>query len=238
MTDPISAIKVVLLFTAATVSHRVHSPPTPPAKAAFMSKFGKGDEMDTVVQWVPIIGQVVVWSSTACEIFVLVAPKNPSTFIARLVPISPLSTAPELRLSPLFFIGWILLVLGGGVRLWCFRRLGRLFTYRLSIADDHHLITTGPYSVVRHPSYMSWIVFAAGLLTMQMSPGSWFAECGPSDSNLGCAVMAAWVVYNLYLYTFIPARTRREDEALKRHFGDEWIRYSKQTPYKLVPGLY
>lgn len=182
--------------------------------------------------------QAVVWSSTACEIFVLMAHKPPSPFVARLLPIFPPSAAPELRLSPSFVIGWLLLVSGGGVRIWCYRRLGRLFTYRLSIADDHHLITTGPYAVVRHPSYMSWVVFAAGLLTVQMSPGSWFAECGPSHSILGRSAMAVWVVYNLWILTFIPARARREDEALKRQFGDEWLQWSKQTPYKLVPGLY
>lgn len=183
--------------------------------------------------------QIVVWLSTACEVLVtLVAHKNLSTFVQRLIPIFPPTATPELRFSPLFVIGWLLLVLGGGVRLWCYRRLGRLYTYRLSIADDHRLITTGPYSVVRHPSYMSWVVFAAGLLTMEMSPGSWFAECGPSDSILGRSVMAVWVVYNFYLLTFIPARTRREDEALKRQFGDKWVQWSKQTPNRLVPGLY
>lgn len=151
---------------------------------------------------------------------------------------SPPSPTPELRLSPLFLIGWLLLALGGSLRLLCYRRLGRLFTFRLSIADDHRLITTGPYAIVRHPSYMAWIVFMSGLLLMQLSPGSWFAECGPSDSMIGCSAMAAWVVYNLYIMSCAPGRMRREDETLKKHFGDEWVQWSKQTPYKLVPGLY
>lgn len=157
---------------------------------------------------------MVVWSFTACEILVLIANAEPPAFVARL------------------------LVLGGGLRLWCYRTLGRLFTYRLSIEDDHHLITTGPYSVVRHPSYTGWTICTVGLLTMQLSPGSWFAECGPLDSNIGCFMMAGWVVYNLYITSFTPGRMRREDRALKRQFGDEWVRWSKQTPYKLIPGLH
>lgn len=222
-----------------------------------MSKFGTGDELDSLVRWIPIVSpvstmhallsvrkpnnvhaQVVVWSFTACEILVLMANAKPSAFMARFIPIFPPSRAPDLYISPLFIVGWFLLVLGGGFRLWCYRTLGRLFTYRLSFEDDHHLITTGPYSVVRHPSYMGWTIFAVGLLTMQLSPGSWFMECGPSDSNIGCFVMAAWVVYNLYLFSFVPGRMIREDLALKRQFGDEWLQWSKQTPYKLIPGLY
>ncbi|KAL1950462.1 hypothetical protein VTO73DRAFT_5586 [Trametes versicolor] len=203
-----------------------------------MSKFGTGDELVSLVQWITIVSPAVVWSFTTCELLVLMVNAKPSAFMARFIPIFPPSTAPDLYISPLFIVGWFLLVLGGGFRLWCYRTLGRLFTYQLSFEDDHHLITTGPYSVVRHPSYMGWTIFAVGLLTMQLSPGSWFMECGPSDSNIGCFVMAAWVVYNVYLFSFVPGRMIREDRALKRQFGDEWLQWSKKTPYKLIPGLY
>lgn len=53
-----SALKVLLLLSAAILSHRVHSPPTPPAKQTSISKFGKGDEIGPLVRWVPIVGQV------------------------------------------------------------------------------------------------------------------------------------------------------------------------------------
>ncbi|OJT10648.1 hypothetical protein TRAPUB_12842 [Trametes pubescens] len=129
-------------------------------------------------------------------------------------------------------------VLGGGLRFLCYHRLGRQFTYRLTIIDDHSLITTGPYAIVRHPSYIAWITFISGVLIMQTCPGSWFAECGPSDSVVGCVVMAAWAVYNLYIVAMLPARMRREDEVLKKQFGDQWVQWSTRTRYKLVPGIY
>lgn len=249
-------VKALLLLATAIMSHRVLSPLTPPAKPESMSRFGEGDALNNVARWVPIIDQVctvntvlfislaetytqaVVWSLAACEILVLMADKIPSTFAAGLVPIFSSSTAPELRISPLFIIGWLLFALGGGLRILCYRRLGRLFTYHLTIAENHHLVTTGPYAIVRHPSYTAWIAFMSGLLLMQVSPGSWVAECGPSESLVGRSAMTAWAVYNLGIFAWIPARMRREDEALKRQFGDKWVQWSKQTRYKLVPGLY
>ncbi|EIW59333.1 uncharacterized protein TRAVEDRAFT_19787 [Trametes versicolor FP-101664 SS1] len=231
-------VKALLLLAAAIMSHRVLSPPTPPAKPESMSRFGEGDALNNMARWAPIIGQVVVWSLAACEILVLMADKISSTFAAGLIPIFSSSTAPDLRLSPLFIVGWLLFALGGGLRLLCYRRLGRLFTYHLTIAENHHLVTTGPYAIVRHPSYTAWIAFMSGILLMQVSPGSWFAECGPSESLVGRSAMTAWVVYNLCIFAWIPARMRREDEALKRQFGDKWLQWSMHTRYKLVPGIY
>lgn len=173
-----------------------------------------------------------------CEILVLVANRLPSSSIAQSIMPSLQPTAHEPRLSAMFIVGWIMAVLGGGLRLLCYRQLGRQFTYSLTIIEDHSLVITGPYAIVRHPSYTAWITFNSGLLIMQTCPGSWFAECGPSGSVVGCAVMAVWVVYNLYIFAMLPARMRREDEALKRQFGDKWVQWSRRTPYKLVPGIY
>lgn len=53
-----SALKMLLLSFAAILSHRVYSPPTPPAKQTSISKFGKGDEIGPLVRWIPIVGQV------------------------------------------------------------------------------------------------------------------------------------------------------------------------------------
>ncbi|EIW59334.1 uncharacterized protein TRAVEDRAFT_19788 [Trametes versicolor FP-101664 SS1] len=173
-----------------------------------------------------------------CEILVLVANQLPSSTIARSIMPSLSPTAHEPRLSSLFIAGWVMTALGGGLRFLCYHQLGRQFTYSLTIVEDHNLITTGPYAIVRHPSYIAWITFISGVLVTQLCPGSWFAECGPSGSFFGCAAMAVWVVYNLYIVAMLPARMRREDEALKKQFGDKWVQWSRHTPYKLVPGIY
>ena len=41
---------------------------------------------------------------------------------------------------------------GSSLRLWCFKCLKEFFTFHVTIKKDHKLITTGPYSLLIHPS--------------------------------------------------------------------------------------
>ena len=41
---------------------------------------------------------------------------------------------------------------GSLLRLWCFKCLKEYFTFNVTIKKDHKLITTGPYSLLIHPS--------------------------------------------------------------------------------------
>src|SRR5205814_8840173 len=63
----------------------------------------------------------------------------------------PAATLP----APQIFypIGVVLFVIGLTVRWASIIYLGRFFTVNVAIAQDHQLITTGPYRFVRHPSY-------------------------------------------------------------------------------------
>jgi hypothetical protein len=42
------------------------------------------------------------------------------------------------------------------------RALGGLFTANLGVKEDHALITTGPYALVRHPIYLGILLFVLG----------------------------------------------------------------------------
>jgi protein-S-isoprenylcysteine O-methyltransferase Ste14 len=42
---------------------------------------------------------------------------------------------------------------GTALRAWCFTTLGRLFTYEVGIRSEHELISSGPYTLLLHPSY-------------------------------------------------------------------------------------
>ncbi|KAJ7923243.1 hypothetical protein B0H13DRAFT_1477462, partial [Mycena leptocephala] len=55
--------------------------------------------------------------------------------------------------SPLVAIGTALIANGAILRLFCYRALGQYFTFKTAIARNHKLVTTGPYSIVRHPAY-------------------------------------------------------------------------------------
>ncbi|KAF9238462.1 hypothetical protein BU15DRAFT_62440 [Melanogaster broomeanus] len=131
-------------------------------------------------------GQGCFWSMTLAEYSVLFAasdycaPGLSQSIIKHLVHNSdPQRALAQISsLNPAFLAGSILNIAGGLLRIHCYRVLGRMFTFELSIRKDHKLVTSGPYSVVRHPvtrASFAWCLedyFAVSLITR----GSWFVR--------------------------------------------------------------
>ncbi|KAE9393298.1 hypothetical protein BT96DRAFT_924090 [Gymnopus androsaceus JB14] len=131
--------------------------------------------------------------------------------------------------TPIFLVGFLLTLCGAYVRWSSYRALGPLFTFELSIRDQHKLITTGPYSIVRHPSYTGMLLFF---------PGSWIHECGWLDL---LPIKISAVLVTVVQATFIllmPIRLGIEDEMMRKEFGQQWEEWAKKVPYKLVPGIF
>ncbi|OBZ66007.1 putative protein-S-isoprenylcysteine O-methyltransferase [Grifola frondosa] len=144
----------------------------------------------------------------------------------------------NVRVSVPFLLGCFLLAAGTYVRAICYKCLGRFFTFELAVHNDHKLVTTGPYSVVRHPAYSGVVAVMAGVLLVQLGPGSW-ADCmGVWHSIPGtiCGIVwsAIWSVFAIA----ILLRTGAEDKVLRHEFGKEWDEWAKKTPYKLLPGVF
>ena len=57
----------------------------------------------------------------------------------------------------------LLLVLGSLLRRYCWRTLGEYFTGDVQARAGQPVIRTGPYRLVRHPSYSAGIVMYAGI---------------------------------------------------------------------------
>ena len=53
--------------------------------------------------------------------------------------------------------------LGGLIRYKCYRALGSMFTFEMSIREGHVLVTSGPYAIVRHPAYTGAILVVIGI---------------------------------------------------------------------------
>ncbi len=54
--------------------------------------------------------------------------------------------------------------LGGTfLRWWSVWHLGRFFTVNVVVAEDHRVVDTGPYRLIRHPSYSGLLLQLAGL---------------------------------------------------------------------------
>ena len=175
-----------------------------------------------------------------CDTAVILATRFPSPLISELLPalVRHQGQADRIRVTPLFLTGWALSCAGSLLRLWCYRTLGRFFTYELSVRDNHRLITTGPYAIVRHPGYLGTTMISAGSLVMFFAPGSWWAECGIMESIVGKALAVGytsiWVGITLLLWT----RIDQEDAIMRSEFGSSWQAWARRTPYKLIPFIY
>ena len=118
------------------------------------------------------LSQTICWTIALCEVAVIFAARNPTLFISQQI-IGHLvfsGSADSIRPTSLFFVGAFMVTLGGYIRYSCFQALGRLFTFEMSIRDEHELITNGPYSIVRHPSYTGALLTLIGIICWHSSP--------------------------------------------------------------------
>jgi protein-S-isoprenylcysteine O-methyltransferase Ste14 len=141
--------------------------------------------------------------------------------------------------TPATVIGASLVIFGSLLRLTCYRTLGQLFTFDLTILPKHTLITTGPYAYVRHPAYTGSLSMILGLALVNLTPGSWITEAGLlGHGKLGFAIRllggAAWWCWWLAVGL---RRCRAEDAELRKTFGKQWGDYASRVPYWFVPGI-
>ena len=149
----------------------------------------------------------------------------------------PATSALDVRITLTFLLGTLLCATGGIMRIFCYRALGRHFTFELSLRKDHKLVTDGPYSIVRHPSYTALIMVTIGTLLCLTSTGSWLSESGIMGTLIGRLLIVAWAAEVAWIPIVMIIRVGTEDEILRSEFKDEWLAWSRRTPYKLIPGL-
>lgn len=114
------------------------------------------------------------------------------------------------------------------LRFAAFQTLGRFFTYQLSILSDHKLVTHGPYSYVRHPSYTAVPFVLTGVLLTVTAPGSVLYDClGVCSTRKLMIVLALVIARGTYVFM---CRAEIEDQVLRK----EW---TCKVPYKFVPGM-
>lgn len=140
--------------------------------------------------------------------------------------------------QPERLIGLALILGGTFIRIDCYRRLQKNFTFQLAVREDHKLITDGPYSYVRHPSYLGALMVSLGALLMNYGRGSFWFEHGFTERSLWVWLGVADVALKYVFYSGAVKRCKLEDDVLKAHFQEQWIKWSKKTPYRMVPFVY
>ncbi len=121
--------------------------------------------------------------------------------------------APALR-----YLGTALFVAGLALRWYAIVHLGRFFTVNVSIAADHRLIDTGPYGIVRHPSYTGALMAFLGL---GLCMANW-------ASLLGLLVP---------IFLVFLRRIHIEEAVLLQALGDQYRDYMRRTK-RLIPAIY
>jgi protein-S-isoprenylcysteine O-methyltransferase Ste14 len=115
------------------------------------------------------------------------------------------------------WLGVVLYVAGGTLRIWPVFVLGRRFSGLVAIQPGHTLVTDGIYRAIRNPSYLGMLVLSLG----------WAL----AFRSLVGVVLAALTIVPLI------ARIRSEEALLRSQFGHEYEAYCART-WRLVPGLY
>lgn len=111
-----------------------------------------------------------------------------------------------------------------------------------SLRHSHSLVTSGPFSFIRHPMY-------AGVLLSMLGSGVVFTNRDSIlytlSENLSIipyshpAIPATlFVVLGLSTAAHLTRRVKAEDSALKNTFGKSWTFYRWNVPYVFIPGLY
>ena len=106
--------------------------------------------------------------------------------------------------------------------LWVFRishkELGRNWSITLEIRDQHKLVCTGPYAMVRHPMYTSFLLIGLGQAFLL---SNWVAGLA---GLIGFAVL-------FFL------RVDKEESMMLENFGPQYRAYMERTK-RIIPYLY
>jgi protein-S-isoprenylcysteine O-methyltransferase Ste14 len=115
------------------------------------------------------------------------------------------------------WVGVVLFVAGGALRIWPVFVLGYRFSGLVAIQPGHTLVTSGVYRFIRNPSYLGLLI-----------------------NLLGWALAFRSLVGVLLTAITIPsliARIRAEEALLRAQFGDEYEAYRERT-WRLIPRVY
>jgi protein-S-isoprenylcysteine O-methyltransferase Ste14 len=120
--------------------------------------------------------------------------------------------------TALFVVGVVLMVLGIALRAWSVIVLGRNFTVYVQVREEQPVVDTGPYRLLRHPSYTGLLLVCLGI---GLALGNWLA--------LVVVVVVPTVA--------ILVRIRVEERALLAGIGEPYRRFAA-TRKRLIPWVW
>ena len=117
-----------------------------------------------------------------------------------------------------FAVGLVITVGGVLLRGWSFKTLGEYFTFNVMVSSDQPVVTSGPYRLLRHPSYT----------------GALLAEIGTGLLYGNWAGLAVLILLTLAMILW---RIRVEEKALFTGLDNEYSAYAAGRK-RIVPLLW
>jgi protein-S-isoprenylcysteine O-methyltransferase Ste14 len=116
------------------------------------------------------------------------------------------------------YAGDVITFFGVAFAIWARITLGRYWSGLVMLKEGHKLIRGGPYRLTRHPLYTGFVigVFGSAIASAQI------------DGYLGFLIATASLIFKL----------RREETLLTGEFGEEYLRFKREVPAAVVPGIY
>jgi len=165
-----SVLKIPLIFASAALHHKAFTSPNPAPTTqrnyqGFVEKtLFRSITFVTVGQkvsgwklthlnriYLPVRSKAMAWLLGFAEAAVYLASRYPDWPYSNIILEKFMFGGDPKRIGMTapFMLGTGMIIAGGLLRWYCYRALGKMFTYEVSVQHNHQLITTGPYTVVR-----------------------------------------------------------------------------------------
>jgi protein-S-isoprenylcysteine O-methyltransferase Ste14 len=118
----------------------------------------------------------------------------------------------------LTILGILMIIIGLIIRITAINTLGKFFTATARTTNEHLLITSGPFSIMRHPSYAGAILVITGVPVLLNNLITFFST----------------ILLLFFAYDF---RIKSEEKVLISTFGEKYLQYSLKVK-KIVPHLW
>ncbi len=118
----------------------------------------------------------------------------------------------------LTILGILMILIGLIIRITAIHTLGKFFTATARTTNEHLLITSGPFSIMRHPSYAGAILVITGVPVLLNNLITFFST----------------ILLLFFAYDF---RIKSEEKVLISTFGEKYLQYSLKVK-KIVPHLW
>ena len=115
-------------------------------------------------------------------------------------------------------LGLAVFAAGLALRAWAVRELGRFFKFTVVVQADHQVVDSGPYRLIRHPSYTGLQMAALGL---GISLGTWL--------SIPLCLAPPLIGFGL--------RLTHEERVLADELGEPYRAYMRRT-WRLIPGVW